>query len=328
MTPRMLRIVSLVAFAAAARAADPGAPPAGKVQFVTVDRDVKLEVVDWGGSGRPVILLAGLGATAHAFDSFAPKLAAHCHVFGITRRGFGASDAPSAGYSSDRLGDDVLAVMDALRIIKPVLVGHSMAGEELSSIGSRYPERVAGLVYLEAAYSYAFYDPSRGDLTIDSIELRDKIDRLLRRDDPDPRPLIADLLQSVPRLERELQDLQRQMPGMPGPQKEAAAPPAAPAPAQLIFEGWRKYTSVKAPVLAILADPHAFVGLFENDPAGRAKAEADDVVNAEAQAKVIESEAPSSRIVRMAHATHMIYESREADVLREVGAFLEGLPGP
>jgi hypothetical protein len=30
----------------------------------------------------------------------------------------------------------------------------------------------------------------------------------------------------------------------------------------------------------------------------------------------------------MAHATHMIYESREADVLREVGAFLEGLPGP
>jgi non-heme chloroperoxidase len=31
------------------------------VQFVTVDKDVELEVVDWGGTGRPVILLAGFG---------------------------------------------------------------------------------------------------------------------------------------------------------------------------------------------------------------------------------------------------------------------------
>src|SRR5688572_1689016 len=42
-----------------------------KVQFVTVDKDVKLEVLDWGGSGRPIILLAGLGNTAHIFDGFA-----------------------------------------------------------------------------------------------------------------------------------------------------------------------------------------------------------------------------------------------------------------
>src|ERR1700722_12054445 len=30
-------------------------------QFVTVDKDVKLEVLDWGGSGRPLVLLTGLG---------------------------------------------------------------------------------------------------------------------------------------------------------------------------------------------------------------------------------------------------------------------------
>jgi pimeloyl-ACP methyl ester carboxylesterase len=228
------------------------------------------------------------------------------------------------------LGDDVLAVMDALRIDRPVLVGHSMAGEELSSVGSRFPERVAGLIYLEAAYSYAFYDPSRGDLTIDSIELRNKIDQLVRRDGSDPRPVIADLLQSVPQFERDLQEMQRQMPGMPDPRKDAPPPVADPAlsPAQLIFAGWQKYTSIKAPVLVIFAEPHAFAGLYKDDPAGRAKAEADDVVNGEAQAKVIASEAPSSHIVRMAHATHMIYQSREADVLREMNAFLDGLPSP
>ena len=45
--------------------ADPFSPGA-KVQFVTVEPDVRLEVLDWGGSGRPLIFLAGNGDTAHA----------------------------------------------------------------------------------------------------------------------------------------------------------------------------------------------------------------------------------------------------------------------
>src|SRR6201999_3601876 len=44
------------------------------VQFVTVDKDVKLEVLDWGGTGRPLVLLTGLGNNAHVFDTFAQKL--------------------------------------------------------------------------------------------------------------------------------------------------------------------------------------------------------------------------------------------------------------
>ena len=62
-----------------------------KTQFVTVQPDVKLEVLDWGGTGRTLVLLAGGGSTAHVFDSLGPKLAAHYHVIGITRRGSGQS---------------------------------------------------------------------------------------------------------------------------------------------------------------------------------------------------------------------------------------------
>lgn len=68
----------------------------------------------------------------------------------------------------------MLAVIESLKLPRPVLVGHSIAGEELSSVASRHPERVAGLVYLDAAYSYAYYDRSRGDAWIDSVELRRK----------------------------------------------------------------------------------------------------------------------------------------------------------
>jgi hypothetical protein len=46
-------------------------PAAHTVQFITVDNDVKLEVLDWGGSGRPLVLLTGLGNNAYVHDRFA-----------------------------------------------------------------------------------------------------------------------------------------------------------------------------------------------------------------------------------------------------------------
>src|SRR3989442_12005382 len=174
------------------------------VHFVTGDGNVKLEVLDLGGSGRALVLLAGLGDTGHVFYDFAPPLANTYHVYGITRRGFGASSVPDSGYSADRLGDDVLAVIDSLGLTRPILVGHSIAGQEMSSIASRHPEKVAGLVYLEAAYFYAYYDPSRGNLTLDALDVQRKLDQLQVGKGPaDQRPLIRELLNNdLPQLEK------------------------------------------------------------------------------------------------------------------------------
>jgi non-heme chloroperoxidase len=143
-------------------------PSSHKIRFVTVQKDVKLEVLDWGGTGQPVVLLTGLGNSAHAFDDFAPKLTGNFHVYGVTRRGFGASSVPLTGYNADRLGDDIIAILDSLKIIKPVVIGHSIAGEELSSIGTRFPERISKLIYLEAAKPYAYYDKEHGDYQMDA----------------------------------------------------------------------------------------------------------------------------------------------------------------
>ena len=130
-------------------------------KFVSVEKNVVLEVLDWGGMGRPLVLIHGKGTNAHDFDDFAPKLAASYHVYGITRRGAGRSSVPDGGYDGDRFGDDVVAVLDSLRIPRAVLVGHSMGGAELSSVATRHPNRAAGLVYLDAAYWYAFLDSAR-----------------------------------------------------------------------------------------------------------------------------------------------------------------------
>jgi pimeloyl-ACP methyl ester carboxylesterase len=73
-------------------------------------------------------------------------------VIAITRRGAGYSSRPDFGFDTPRLAQDVLRVMDAMKLEKVLLVGHSIAGEELTWLGGHHPERFSGLVYLDAAY--------------------------------------------------------------------------------------------------------------------------------------------------------------------------------
>jgi pimeloyl-ACP methyl ester carboxylesterase len=62
-------------------------PSPHKVVFVPVDKDVRLEVLDWGGNGPPLVLLTGNGNTAHVFDAFALKFTGKHHVYAIRVRG-------------------------------------------------------------------------------------------------------------------------------------------------------------------------------------------------------------------------------------------------
>lgn len=121
-----------------------------KVSFVTVEPNVNLEVLDWGGTGDTLVLLTGMGDNAHIFDEFAYQFTDRFHVIGITRRGFGRSSQPAEGYDLDTRARDDIVVLDKLNIRQAVFVGHSVAGTELSKLGAAYPDRVKKLVYLDA----------------------------------------------------------------------------------------------------------------------------------------------------------------------------------
>src|SRR5687767_15739605 len=112
----------IVAFALALQARQPVGwkdPSSHASRFVPVGQDLRLEVLDWGGTGRPLVLLAGGGDTAHVFDDFAPRLTSEFHVYGITRRGFGESRFAPLTSGGDTFGDDVIAVIDALKLESP-----------------------------------------------------------------------------------------------------------------------------------------------------------------------------------------------------------------
>ena len=130
-------------------------PSPHRTRFINTAKNVNLEVLDWGGPGHPLVLLTGQGNTAHIFDHFALKLNTAWHVYGITRRGYGASSTSESVCEADCLADNVLTIIGALDLDRPVLAGHSIAGQELTSIGLRHPEQISGLIYLDAAYDYA-----------------------------------------------------------------------------------------------------------------------------------------------------------------------------
>jgi non-heme chloroperoxidase len=121
-----------------------------KTRFITVDPDVQLEVLDWGGAGNTMVLLTGLGDNAHVYDEFAYQFTDRFRVIGITRRGFGRSSQPARGYDLDTRARDDIAILDKLNIRRAVFVGHSIAGTELSKLAAVYPDRVKKIVYLDA----------------------------------------------------------------------------------------------------------------------------------------------------------------------------------
>ncbi len=325
----VLPIIWLLVPLCAQEAPDWRDPSSHRVHFVTVDDNVRLEVLDWGGRGRPLVLLAGLGNTAHVYDDFALKLTTHYHVYGITRRGFGASSVPAAGYDADRLGDDVLAVLDSLKLTRPVLAGHSYAGSELSSIGSRRPDRVAALVYFDAVFPYSF-DNGKGPSLEHLKEMNTQLEIAASRR---PAPSSADLASFAAYQAYDKRDNGRIFPEAEyrmqwvatadGSVGKSRVPPRV---FRAILAGMKKFADIGAPALAFIADPQDLGPWFNTseDPEVR-RVLALVQPSKESLAKAFEEGVPGARVVRMANVNHYVFLTKEGDVLLEMNAFIAAL---
>lgn len=110
--------------------------------MVNVEQGVKVFVNDINPSGnKTIVFLHGWPASYELFEyqyNELPRLGYRC--IGIDTRGFGCSDKPWGGYEYDRLADDLLAVMRALKLQNVTLLGHSTAG----AVAVRYMARYKG----------------------------------------------------------------------------------------------------------------------------------------------------------------------------------------
>jgi 3-oxoadipate enol-lactonase len=119
---------------------------------VTTGDGVRLAHRFDGEPGAPVLLLSNsIGTDLHMWDGQVPALAEHFRVLRYDARGHGASDVPSGPYSLDRLGRDVVELLDALRLERVHVLGLSLGGMVAQWLGIHVPERVDRLVLANTA---------------------------------------------------------------------------------------------------------------------------------------------------------------------------------
>lgn len=234
-----------------------------------------------------------------------------------------SSPAPTqVNFRADQLGDDVLKVLDSLGLKKPVLVGHSIAGEELSSIGSRYPDRVAGLIYLDAGYSYALYSPDAGDARLDAKEVQKQLREYLSDTSASGRKrTIANLLVNLPLLQKNLETEQKLDELMPTVRSEARKDHPV---SEAIHDGERKYSDIPVPILAIFANPHNFANLPQLPSDKKDELIALDQARTGAQIKAFER-LKNAKVVVFPDADHFVFFSNKQDVKRTMEDFLDTL---
>ncbi|MPV57477.1 alpha/beta hydrolase [Burkholderia sp. HI2761] len=99
------------------------------------------------GSGEPTLLfLHYYGGSSRTWNGVIHGLGGRYRTVGMDHRGWGNSDAPEQGYAIGDLANDVQDVVEALKLERYVIVGHSMSGKVAQLLASRRPPGLEGLV--------------------------------------------------------------------------------------------------------------------------------------------------------------------------------------
>ena len=104
---------------------------------------------DWGGTGQPVVLLHGPASTSHIWDLVAPILADDYAVVALDQRGHGLSAKPDYGYDFGTVGSDLLALIEAKGMERPLIVGHSWGGDVALEFAVANPDVPMGLCFVD-----------------------------------------------------------------------------------------------------------------------------------------------------------------------------------
>jgi 3-oxoadipate enol-lactonase len=120
--------------------------------FFTTGDGVRIAYRIDGSADRPVLMLANsIGTTLHMWDGQVPALSERYRVVRYDMRGHGASGVPAGAYSLDRLGRDVLELLDELQLPKAHFLGLSLGGFVGQWLGIHAPERIDRLILANTA---------------------------------------------------------------------------------------------------------------------------------------------------------------------------------
>jgi pimeloyl-ACP methyl ester carboxylesterase len=131
-------------------------------QMVIVEHEgLRIAALDWGGEGRPLLLMHPNGFCAGMWHPLAQHLRGEYRPIAVDIRGHGASDPPRTedAFTFMRAASDILPVLDALRVGEVVALGHSLGGACVILLDQLEPGLVQKALLCEAI---AFPPPPLG----------------------------------------------------------------------------------------------------------------------------------------------------------------------
>ena len=122
-----------------------------------IDADgCRIHVEVEGPERAPVLMLSNsLGTTLNMWDRQVAAFTQHFRLVRYDRRGHGQSSVPKGPYTMERLGRDVLAVLDGLDIKRTNWCGLSMGGMVGQWLGANAPDRIERLVLTNTSSYFA-----------------------------------------------------------------------------------------------------------------------------------------------------------------------------
>jgi pimeloyl-ACP methyl ester carboxylesterase len=151
------------------------------------------------GSGQPLLLVHGLGASWRAWEQNIPDLATDHRVIAVDLPGFGGSEPLRGPVEIRDFADALAGLLDHLDVARVVVVGHSLGGLISKALSVHHPSRVDGLVLVGSGTMMS-------DRTAARLRRVATADRLLRRLRPPAviaRPMVNAAL-AVPVLRHKL----------------------------------------------------------------------------------------------------------------------------
>src|SRR5262245_57494277 len=138
---------------------------------VAPDVGLHVEVRSADAAAAPIVLVHGLASNLRLWDGVAERLHTAGHtVIAIDQRGHGRSDAPEAGYDLETAVADLLALIEALDLERPLLAGQSWGGSVVLELAWRHPATVRGIACVDGgvtdlSQAYPAWDDCLAKLT-------------------------------------------------------------------------------------------------------------------------------------------------------------------
>jgi pimeloyl-ACP methyl ester carboxylesterase len=291
---RSLVLASVCLLAATPALAGPP-PPAGWTDGYVAANGIRIHYWRTGGTNKPVLVMAhGSSDDALCWTNLTKELTDRYDVIMFDARGHGLSDPPTAADAVDVQVEDLAGLIKALKLEKPILMGHSMGSASVAWFSAKYPDVPRAVILEDPALVRPAAPPAATGAATPSVEERRA--QLLARNNMSEAELVAGCMKNSPKWGQSECEFW-------APSKRRHHPDTV-----------RVNNALRPPMRELLPKITAPTLILKADAQGELRAQNEEV------AKLL----PKGRLVHIAGAGHNVRRENKAQTLEVLNAFLAG----